>query len=88
MTITIGSLEFDHVDYDTDGDVLYLSIGPPRLPADSHGTPEGHNVRHDDDGNVIALTIVNAKRLIERHGAIDVTIPSRVPGDVLAPALG
>lgn len=88
MTITIGSLEFDHVDYDADGDVLYLSIGEPRVPADSYGTTEGHNVRYDERGNVTGLTLVNAKRLIERDGALEVTIPSRVAGDVLAPALG
>ncbi len=76
-----------HVDYDAEGDVLYLSIGVPRIPADSHGTPEGHNVRYDEHGNVIARTLANAKRLVERNGAIDVTIPSRVPGEALAHAL-
>ena len=68
MTITIGAVTFDHVDYDADDDVLYLSVGEPREPADSHGTPEGHNVRYDDLGQVIALTLVNAKWLLERRG--------------------
>jgi uncharacterized protein YuzE len=67
MTITIGTITFDHVDYDADDDdVLYLSVGEPRGPADSYGTPEGHNVRYDDQGNIIALTLVNAKWLLER----------------------
>lgn len=50
MTITIGTITFDQVDYDADGDVLYLSVGAPREPADSYGTPEGHNVRYDENG--------------------------------------
>lgn len=45
MTIKIGALSFDHVAYDADADVLYLSAGEPRLPAESFGTPEGHNIR-------------------------------------------
>jgi hypothetical protein len=31
----IAHLEFDHVRYDRDGDVLYLSVGEPRAAADS-----------------------------------------------------
>jgi uncharacterized protein YuzE len=87
MTITIGSLQFDHVDYDADADVLYLSVGEPRVPADSYGTPEGHNVRYDEDGAIIGLTIVSPKQLLDSKGAIDVTFPSRVTADELAPAL-
>jgi hypothetical protein len=39
--IKIGHWEFDHVEYDADGDVLYLSIGEPR-PSYGRETPEGH----------------------------------------------
>jgi uncharacterized protein YuzE len=56
MTITIGTIKFDHVDYDADGDVLYLSVREPREPTDSYGTIEGHNVRYDETGRVIGLT--------------------------------
>ena len=87
MTITIGTITFDHVAYDADGDVLYLSVGEPRMPADSQGTAEGHNVRYDDQGQIIALTLVNAKWLLERDGEVRVTIPSRVSADELAPAM-
>jgi hypothetical protein len=38
MTITIGTVTFDHVAYDAEGDVLYLSVGEPRQAADSYGT--------------------------------------------------
>jgi uncharacterized protein YuzE len=87
MTITIGTIKFDHVDYDADGDVLYLSVGEPREAADSYGTVEGHNVRYDETGRVIALTLVNAKWLLERDGEVHVTIPNRVSADALAPAM-
>jgi uncharacterized protein YuzE len=87
MTITIGTIKFDHVDYDADGDVLYLSVGEPREPADSYGTIEGHNVRYDETGRVIALTLVNAKWLLKRDGEVRVTIPNRVSADALAPAM-
>ncbi len=87
MTITIGTLSFDNVEYDADADVLYLSIGEPRMPAESFGTPEGHNIRYDETGAVIAITIVNAKWLLKRDGEIKLTIPSRVPAADLALAL-
>lgn len=87
MTIKIGTLSFDHVEYDADADVLYLSVGEPRLPAESLGTPEGHNVRYDDTGGVIGVTLVNAKWLLDRDGEIQVSIPSRVRATDLAPAL-
>lgn len=87
MTIKIGTLSFDHVEYDADADVLYLSVGEPRLPTESFGTPEGHNVRYDATGDVIGVTLVNAKWLLERDGEIQVTIPSRVHARDLASAL-
>jgi uncharacterized protein YuzE len=87
MTITIGTLSFDNVEYDAGADVLYLSVGEPRVPAESFGTPEGHNVRYDGAGAVIAITIVNAKWLLDRDGEIRLTIPSRVPAADLAPVL-
>lgn len=87
MTITIGTITFEHVAYDADGDVLYLSVGEPREPAESIGTPEGHNVRYDENGQVIGLTLVNASWLLQRDGEVRVTIPNRVSAAALAPAL-
>ncbi len=40
MTVTIGSLTFDHATYDDRGDVLYLHAGEPQAAADSEATPE------------------------------------------------
>ncbi|HEY4812484.1 MAG TPA: DUF2283 domain-containing protein [Solirubrobacteraceae bacterium] len=87
MTITIGTISFDNVEYDADADVLYLSVGEPRMPAESFGTPEGHNVRYDEMGAVIAITIVNARSLLDRQGEIRLTMASRVLAADLAPAL-
>lgn len=74
----IGNHEFDHERYDVEGDVLYLSIGPPRSAASTFATPEGHAVRLGPNGEVLGLTIVNAKWLLDRDGKLVVTIPERV----------
>ena len=47
MTVTIGSLTFDHASYDERGDVLYLHVGEPRDAAYSDETPEGHVLRFE-----------------------------------------
>lgn len=44
VNIRIGPLLFDHADYDQDGDVLYLHVGPPQA-GEGEETPEGHVVR-------------------------------------------
>jgi hypothetical protein len=41
MTVTIGSLTFDHATYDDRGDVLYLHAGEPRLPPTARPRPRG-----------------------------------------------
>jgi uncharacterized protein YuzE len=76
MTVTIAGVEFDNVTYDEDGDVLYLSVGEPQIPAESLSTPEGHNVRYDDAGQLVALTLVNPRYLLEREGKLRVTLPA------------
>jgi hypothetical protein len=44
VNIRIGPLLFDHADYDQDGDVLYLHVGPPQA-GEVEETPEGRVVR-------------------------------------------
>jgi uncharacterized protein YuzE len=89
MTVTIGSLRFDHAAYDERGDVLYLRTGERQDAAYSEETPEGHVLRYDADGRVIGLTIVNARWLLERDGTVNVTVPEHVAigRDELADAL-
>ncbi|MFN8161713.1 MAG: hypothetical protein U0R52_11800 [Solirubrobacterales bacterium] len=90
MNISIGPLEFDHADYDAEGDVLYLHIGEP-VEAEGEETPEGHVVGFSPGTpRVVGLTLIGARRLIERDGRLVVTIPERVEASAedLAPALG
>jgi len=89
MTVTIGDITFDRVEYDAEGDVLYLHVGDPSRAVDFDETPEGHAVRFDRDGNLVGLTLVRPKRLLERDGELRVTlpVPSDVPAEQLAPAL-
>jgi uncharacterized protein YuzE len=77
MSVHLGPYTFDHVSYDADGDVLYLSIGEPRDATDSEETPEGHIVRYDHHERVIGLTLVSAKWLLERDGTLSITFPQR-----------
>lgn len=89
MSVTIGDIIFDRVEYDADGDVLYLHVGDPSRAVDFDETPEGHAVRFDREGNVVGLTLVRPKRLLQRAGELRVTlpVPSEVSADELAPAL-
>ncbi len=89
MTVTIGSLTFDRASYDDRGDVLYLHIGDRQEAAESEETPEGHVLRFNAQGEIIGPTIINAKWLLQRDRAINVTIPEHVAvsPDALAEAL-
>lgn len=89
MSITIGRTTFDRVSYDREADVLYLHVGDPRTAVDFDATPEGYALRYDAAGRLVGLTIVNAKRLLDEHGHIDITIPERisVDQDTLRPLL-
>lgn len=75
MNVTIGGIEFDNVEYDAGGDVLYLHVGDPSTAVDFDETPEGHHVRFDAEDRIIGLTLVRPKHLLETHGEIRVTLP-------------
>ncbi len=77
QTITIGDTTFDHVMYDRDADVLYLSVGKPQPAFQTYGTPEGHAVRYGKDGRIIGITLVSARSLLDR-GEAHVTVPQVV----------
>jgi uncharacterized protein YuzE len=76
MSVKIGGIEFDRVNYYAEGDVLYLWVGEPRKSADSDESPEGHYLQFGEDGSLIAITIVNARTILEREGKLTVTLPS------------
>lgn len=86
--IKIGGIAFDNHSYDAEGDVLYLSVGEPRGPAETDATPEGHAVDFDAEGNVIGMIIVNLRFLLERDGQLKVTWPeAHVPPDEFSSVL-
>lgn len=91
MAVTIDSIQFDSHDYDDRGDVLYLSIGEPQVPAETDATPEGHAVDFDADGNVIGMVLGSVRWLMDRDGELRVTWPDGhvshdAPSDVLPAA--
>jgi uncharacterized protein YuzE len=74
--LTIGAWTFDHVNFDRQADVLYLSIGPPRR-AVGEPTPEGHVVLFDEEtGEFCGLTIIGIQRIVSGEMPDDVTVPS------------
>jgi uncharacterized protein YuzE len=88
MTVTIAGISFDHHEYDDRGDVLYLSVGPPREAFRTVATAEGHAVDYDESGAVIGMVLVNVRFFLERDGAITVAIPpDRVAAAQIEPAL-
>ncbi len=50
-----------HLDYDEDGDVLYIDFGQPQPADDSDVTDEGVIVRLSE-GKIVGLTILNATK--------------------------
>ncbi len=87
MTITIGAISFDRVDYDREVDVLYLTSGDPTDGVDFDETPEGHGVSYNANGDVVGLTIVGARGLLDQDGALTLTVHNRVDACALEPAL-
>ena len=88
MSLTIGAVTFDHVSYDRDADVLYLSVGDPATAVDFDESAEGHALRYDGEGRLVGITIVGASKLLERDGEVLVTPPQlRVERDDLAAVL-
>ncbi len=91
MSVRLGGIEFDNVDYDREVDVLYLHVGESSTAVDWDESPEGHHLRFGADGQLVGITIVNARRLLDEDGVIVITLPerrieTRDLGDVLAPA--
>jgi uncharacterized protein YuzE len=89
VDIRIGTVDFDHADYDSEGDVLYLHRGAPQS-AEGEETPEGHVLRFaPGTSEVVGLTIINARWLLDRDRRLAVTIREKVEVDVaeLAPML-
>lgn len=78
MTVTIANTTFNRVHYDSDGDVLYLSVGDPEGATDFDESPEGHHLRFDDRRQLVGVTIVRPRWLLDNEGQITITIPERI----------
>jgi uncharacterized protein YuzE len=88
VIVTVAGTNFDQHEYDERGDVLYLSVGDPREASRTIATPEGHAVDYDESGTVIAIMLVNVRFLLDRDGAITITVPpDRVDAEHIEPAL-
>ena len=89
MSVTIDGIVFDRARYDADADVLYLHVGDPDAAVDFDETREGHAVRFDAAGRIVGLTLVGPRRLLEREGELEITLPvsSRISADELREAL-
>jgi YD repeat-containing protein len=77
VNVTIGETSFDHVYYDRGADVLYLHVGDPSTAVSFDESPEGHALRYDADSRLVGITVVGARALLDRDGAIVVT-PSQL----------
>lgn len=91
MSVTIAGTVFDRVSYDRDADVLYLHVGDPGDAVEFDESSEGHALRYGPNGRLVGITIVNARQLLARDGAITVTVPQpawRVEASQLAGVLG
>lgn len=88
MSVTVAGIEFDHSHYDARGDVLYLSIGPPREAARTLETPEGHAVDYEKGGSIVGMVLLNVRWALENEGALTLTWPAeRLEADQLQAAL-
>jgi hypothetical protein len=89
VNIRIGPLVFDHADYDSEHDVLYLHVGKPEA-GDGEETREGHVIRYAPGTNrIVGLTMMGPRSILDREGRLTVTIPETVEttAEELAPAL-
>ncbi len=75
VNLKIGSIVFDHANYDAEGDVLYLRVGEPE-EGEGETTPEGHVIRFaPGTSRIVGLTILGPRRILEREGRLVVTLP-------------
>jgi uncharacterized protein YuzE len=81
VNLKIGSITFDHADYDDEHDILYLYIGEPG-EAEGEMTLEGDHLRFVPGTlEVSGLTILGPRLRLERHGKLTITIPQSVEKD-------
>lgn len=87
LAIQIDPYTFTRSSYDARGDVLYLHLADPAAGIEGDETPEGHLVRLDAAGTLVGVTLVGARRLLDRDGAITITLAQRVEAAAMKGAL-
>ena len=88
MTVTIAGIAFDHHDYDTRSDVLFLHVGLPSPAARALETPEGHTVEYDETGAVIGLELNGVRAALDSGRDLQLTWPpTRLAPSVLRPVV-
>jgi uncharacterized protein YuzE len=75
--VKVAGIEFDNVEYDRRGDVLYLNVGDPASAVAWDGTAEGDGTCYGPDGSLVGMTILNARLRLEEDGRIEFTLPER-----------
>ncbi len=71
-------VHFDHADYDSENDVLYLHVGEPEA-GEGEETPEGHVIRYAPGTNrIVGLTMMSPRFTLGRDGHLAVTIPETI----------
>ena len=92
LALAIDGVAFDRYHYDAYAGTLCLHTGPDAWATDFDETPEDHHLRFGADGALLSLAILNARLLLDRDGAIDVTLhadgpTTRLSRDVVEPLL-
>jgi len=92
VAIAIDGTAFDRYHYDQVADTLCFHIGPTKWAVDFDETVEDHHLRFGADGELLSVTILNARWLLDRDGAIDVTLrnggpTTRLPRELVEPLL-
>jgi hypothetical protein len=92
VALAIDGVVFDRYHYDEVGDVLCFHAGPAKWAVDFDETVEDHHLRFDEEGNLLSLMICNARWLLDREGAIPVTLhdggpTTRLEREVVEPLL-
>lgn len=84
MTVSVAGVAMN-THYDRDADVLYLYSGEyPQAAACSRETPEGHLLRYSDGDELVGVTVIGARELAHRDGAITFTVLVTVTEATLA----
>jgi len=92
VALTIDGVAFDRYHYDEVADTLCLHTGRAEWAVDFDETAEDHHLRFGADGKLLSLSILTARWLLDRQGAIDVTLSdgrsaTRLPRAVVEPLL-